>query len=95
MLIGVLNGTLEARDAGTGALLWSYEVEASHGAGGPRARRGPDVRHAALLYPSSWGPDTVAGFVRQAAVGSIFSTPLVAQGLVLFGSADGAMYALE
>ena len=94
VLIGVLNGTLEARDAGTAALVWSYEVEASHGPAG-RVLAADRTFDMPLLYPSSWGPDTVAGFVRQVGVGSIFSTPLVAGGLVLFGSTDGAMYALQ
>jgi outer membrane protein assembly factor BamB len=94
VLIGVLNGQLDARDAGTGALLWSYEVDASHGPAG-RVLATDRTFDGPVLYPSSWGPDTMAGFFRQAAVGSVFSTPLVADGLVLFGSADGALYALE
>jgi outer membrane protein assembly factor BamB len=94
VLIGVLNGTLEARDAASGALLWSYEVEASRGPAG-RVLTPERQFDVPVLYPSSWGPDTAAGFVRQTAVGAVFSTPLVAEGLVLFGSADGAMYALE
>jgi outer membrane protein assembly factor BamB len=94
VLVGVLNGTLEARDVATGAILWSYDVEASHGPAG-RVLTADRTFDLPLLYPSSWGPDTIAGFARQAAVGAIFSTPLVADGLVLFGSADGAMYALE
>jgi outer membrane protein assembly factor BamB len=94
VLIGVLNGTLEARDAGTGALLWSYEVEASRGPAG-RVLAADRTFDTPLLYASSWGASPFAAFVRQAGVGSIFSTPLVAGGLVLFGSADGALYALE
>jgi eukaryotic-like serine/threonine-protein kinase len=94
VLIGVLNGTLEARDAGTGALVWSYEVEASHGPAG-RALAADRTFDMPVLYPSSRGVDTIAGYVRQTSVGAIFSTPVVAQGLVLFGSADGAVYALE
>jgi outer membrane protein assembly factor BamB len=94
VLVGVLNGQLDARDAATGDLLWSYEIEASHGAAG-RVLAADRAFDSAVLYPSSWGPDTMAGFFRQAAVGSVFSTPLVAGGLVLFGSADGALYALE
>jgi len=94
VLIGVLNGTLEARDAGTGALLWSYEVEASRGPAG-RVLAADRTFDQAVLFPSGWGADPYSSFVRQGGVGSIFSTPLVAGGLVLFGSTDGALYALE
>jgi outer membrane protein assembly factor BamB len=94
VLIGVVNGTLEARDATTAALLWSYEVEASHGPAG-RVLGADRTFDMPALYSSSWGADPIAGFVRQTGVGAIFSTPVVAQGLVLFGSADGAVYALE
>jgi outer membrane protein assembly factor BamB len=94
VLIGVLNGQLDARDATTGALLWSYEVEASRGPAG-RVLAADRTFDVPVLYPSAWGPDAMASFFRQTAVGSVFSTALVADGLVLFGSADGALYALE
>jgi outer membrane protein assembly factor BamB len=32
---------------------------------------------------------------RQFAIGAIFSSPLVANGVVYFGSTDGFLYALE
>ncbi len=94
VLTGVLNGTLEARDAGTGALLWSYELEASRGPAG-RVLAADRKFDQPVLFPSNWGADPYAGFVRQGGVGSIFSTPLVANGVVFFGSTDGALYALE
>lgn len=94
VVTGVVNGTLEARDATSGALLWSYEIAASKGPAG-RVLNPDRTFDGPLLYSSSWGVDPIAGFVRQSAVGSILSTPLVAGGLVLFGSTDGALYALE
>ena len=94
VLVGVLNGTLEARDLAGGALLWEFQTEASKRNAGwvltaDRAFNMP------MLYTSNWGEGPIAATVRQFSVGSIFSSPLVAGGVVYFGSTDGTLYALE
>ena len=94
VLIGVLNGTLEARDFATGALLWDYSTDAS------RANQGwaltADRRfNTPMTFRSGWREGMALAFARQSGVGSIFSTPLVAGGVVYVGSADGRLYALE
>jgi outer membrane protein assembly factor BamB len=94
VLLGVLNGTLQARDKASGALLWEFETEAS------RANRGwvltADKRfNAAWLFPSGWREATALGFERQQSVGSFFGSPLVLNGVVYIGSADGRLYAIE
>jgi outer membrane protein assembly factor BamB len=91
---GVLNGTLEARDLASGELLWSWRTDAS------KENRGwaltADGRfNAPFLFTANTGEGTVIGLARQSSVGSIFSTPLVANGVVYFGSTDGNLYALE
>jgi hypothetical protein len=48
-----------------------------------------------LLFPSGLDETTIAGTVREESVGSVYSSPLVANGIVYFGSADGFLYALE
>ncbi len=94
VLVGVLNGTLQARDKASGALLWEFQTEAS------RANRGwvltADKRfNNPLLFPSSWRETAALGAERQTSVGSFFSTPLVMSGVIYVGSADGNLYALE
>ena len=94
VLLGVLNGTLEARDRDDGRMLWQFRTEAA------RANRdwvlAADGKfNAALLYPSSWGDVSAEGARRQQGVGSFFSTPLVADGTVFIGSADSRLYAIE
>ena len=94
LLVGVLNGTLEARDAATGTLLWDYRTEASKANEGwvltaDRRFNGP------LLFSSFWRERWAVAIERQAGVGSFFSSPLVAGGVVYVGSADGRLYALE
>ena len=92
--IGVLNGTLEARDANTGELLWDYQTDAS------KQNKGwvltADRRfNQPLLFFDNWGDAPILAEDRQVSVGSIFSSPLVANGVVYFGSTDGFLYALE
>jgi outer membrane protein assembly factor BamB len=92
--LGVLNGTLEARDRDTGKLLWDFQTEAS------RQNRGwvltADRKfNAPMLYFSSWREGPIVSTDRQSGVGSIFSSPLIVNGVVYTASADGYLYALE
>ena len=94
LMIGVLNGSLEARDRRSGALLWDFRTEASvanHGWALTAERRinGP------MLFPSGWGDALTVQAQRQFAVGAVFSSPLVVGGVVYVGSTDGRLYALE
>ncbi|MBI4902701.1 MAG: PQQ-binding-like beta-propeller repeat protein [Acidobacteria bacterium] len=94
VLVGVLNGTLEARDLETGELLWAFHTETSKRNAGwaltsERKINGP------MLYPSGWREAGPAGAHRQFSNGAIFSTPLVHEGVVFVGSNDGFLYAIE
>ena len=94
VFIGVLNGTLEARDRTTGKVLWSFETEAS------KQNKGWVLtadRHFndPLLYHSSWREDPIVAVDRQFSIGAIFSSPLVIEGVVYFGATDGYLYALD
>jgi outer membrane protein assembly factor BamB len=94
LLIGLLNGTLQARDLAGGGELWTFRTEAA------KANLGwvltADGRiNSSWLSTSSWRDAMALGFERQSSVGSIFSTPLVVGGVVFVGSADGRLYALE
>ena len=94
VFIGVLNGTLQARDRKTGELLWSFET--------PKSKENRDWVLTAdrslndpLLYHSSWRENPIVAADRQFAVGAIFSSPLIKDGVVYFGATDGYLYALE
>jgi len=92
--IGVLNGTLEARDTKTGDLLWDFQVDASKRNNGwvlTAERKFNDP----FLYYSSWREAPIVANAKQMRIGGIFSSPLVVNGVVYFGSADGSLYALE
>ena len=92
--VGVLNGTLEARDLASGELLWEFRTEASKRNVGWVLSA--DRRfNSALLYASSWREAPIVATALQFGVGSIFSSPLVVGGTVYFGSTDGNLYAVE
>lgn len=48
-----------------------------------------------LLFFDSWREAPLVSADRQFAIGAIFSSPLVANGVVYFGSTDGFLYALD
>lgn len=86
--------TLQARDLKTGELLWNFETETSKQNRDwvlTKDRRFNDP----LLYHSNWREDPLVAADRQFANGTIFSSPLVVNGVVYFGSTDGYLYALE
>ena len=94
VFIGVLNGTLEARDTKTGELLWDFQVETS------KQNKGwvltADRKfNTPFLYHSSWCEAPLVANDEQSRIGGIFSSPLVVNGVVYFGSTDGFLYALE
>jgi len=94
VFIGVLNGTLEARDAKTGDLLWDFQVETSKQNKG-WALTADRKFNAPFLYHSSWREAPLVANDQQIRIGEIFSSPLVVNGVVYFGCADGFLYALE
>lgn len=92
--LGVLNGSLEARDLNTGDLLWAFETEAA------RQNRNWALTaegrfNSSMMFTSSWREAPIAAFELQNSVGSFYSSPLVANGVVYVGSADGYLYAIE
>ena len=93
-LIGVLNGTLEARDLKSGDLLWNFRTELSKQNKGWVLAADRKFNQALLFY-SNWREAPIVATDRQINIGAIFSSPLVADGVVYFGSADGFFYALE
>ena len=94
VLIGVLNGTLEARDAKTGELLWDFQTETSKQNKGWVLTAERKFNQPLLFY-SNWRENPIIATDRQISIGAIFSSPLVANGVVYFGSTDGFLYALE
>lgn len=94
LLIGQLNGVLQALTLESGQPLWQFRTEASSANLG-WVLTAEGRLNAGWLFPSGWRDAMAVGFARQSSVGSFFSTALVLDGVVYVGSADGRLYALH
>lgn len=94
VLTGVLNGTLEARDLKSGEVLWDFQTETSKENKGWVLTADRKFNEP-LLFHSPWREAPVVATEKQFNIGAIFSTPLVVNGVVYFGSTDGNLYAVE
>jgi outer membrane protein assembly factor BamB len=94
VLIGVLNGTLEARSLKTGEPLWDFQTETSKQNKGWILTADRKFNEP-MFFTSSWREKPIVGIDRQQDIGGIFSTPLLMNGVVYFGSTDGNLYAIE
>jgi eukaryotic-like serine/threonine-protein kinase len=94
VLIGILNGTLQARDLKTGEPLWDFQTETSKQNKGWILTADRKFNEP-MFFSSSWREAPIVGIDRQQKIGGIFSTPLVMNGVVYFGSTDGNLYAID
>jgi outer membrane protein assembly factor BamB len=92
--VGVLNGTLEARDLDSGNLLWAFETEASKRNDG-WVLTGDRRLNSPFVFRSTWREAPIVAADRQFGIGAVFASPLIVSGVVYFGSTDGSLYALE
>jgi outer membrane protein assembly factor BamB len=94
VLIGVLNGTLQARDLKSGDALWDFQTETSKQNRSWVLTADRKFNEPMVFY-SSWREAPIVGTDRQFNIGAIFSSPLAVNGVVYFGSTDGNLYAVE
>jgi outer membrane protein assembly factor BamB len=95
LLLGLLNGSLQARDLDSGALLWSWRTPAAVANQGWVLDAQGRINGGWLFGGASWHEKPAVAVARQFSIGAVFSTPWVTDdGLVVFGSADGRVYAL-
>jgi len=92
--LGVLNGSVQARNLATGELRWEFQTEAAR-ANREWALTADGKFNFPLLFHSNWREETTLGVQKQNNTGSFYATPLVMDGVVYVGSADGYLYALE
>ena len=74
VLIGVLNGTLQARDLKSGDALWDFQTETSKQNKGWVLTADRKFNEPMVFY-SSWREAPIVGTERQFNIGAIFSSP--------------------
>ena len=91
---GSFNGSLYAVNLQDGKLAWEFQTEAAK-----RNALGAIAADGKLNYPvvftANSFEDMYAASVKLFSLGSIVSSPLVVEGVIYVGSADGNLYALE
>ena len=91
---GSSDGYLNAVDIVHGTLLARFQTDGSKANGGPYT--GEDgVFRAGPMYPDRTLDGMMIGMRTMMTVGSVLSSPVVADGVVYFGSTDGHLYAVR
>jgi eukaryotic-like serine/threonine-protein kinase len=92
--VGSFNGKLYAIDLAAGKIAWEFQTEAAKkdafGVLTPEGGFNPKAVFTSRLYENMY-----VSADRLFSLGSILSSPAVADGIVYVGSADGNLYALE
>jgi outer membrane protein assembly factor BamB len=91
---GSFNGTLYAVDLKAEKIAWEFQTDAAkqNAAGALTADGG---FNKAVVFTSGFYENMYVSADRLLSLGSILSSPVVADGVIYVGSADGNLYALE
>jgi outer membrane protein assembly factor BamB len=93
IFLGKMNGGLVALDFATGRPLWEYQTERSKQNAGWLLNADRSHNSDTTFLSGDYG--TGPGVDRLFSLGVVASSPLVANGVVYFGSTDGFVYALR
>jgi outer membrane protein assembly factor BamB len=93
LYIGSHMGKLIAIDLAGQKTSWTFETEGAklNGAVWTKPDGTPNYEAA---FASDFYDDIVTGVSKMMAIGTILSSPVVADGVIYFGSTDGHLYAL-
>jgi outer membrane protein assembly factor BamB len=91
--IGINSGKLMAVDLNSQKVAWTFETEASKKNGPPLTKADGTPNYEAV-FSDFFYDDMVIGTDKFMSVGTILSSPVVAENVIYFGSSDGNLYAL-
>jgi len=91
--IGSHQGRLLAIDLASQKLAWAFATEAAK-KNGPALTDSKGAPNYEAAFADSFYDDVVSGIQKMFTVGAILSSPTVAGDTILFGSADGNLYAI-
>ena len=93
LYLGSHQGRLLAIDLAAQKLAWSFDTEPFK-TNGPALTDSKGAPNYSAAFADSFYDDIVAGLQKMSSVGMILSSPAVSGETVLFGSADGNLYAI-
>lgn len=93
LYLGSHMGKLIAIDLAGQKIAWMFETEGAKQSAAAWTKPDGTPNYEAA-YASNFYDDLVTGVSRMLAVGTILSSPVVVDGVIYFGSADGNLYAL-
>jgi outer membrane protein assembly factor BamB len=91
---GTSDGWLQAVDLATGKLRGAFQTEGNRQNGAKYLDDKGHFNHAAL-YPENTLEGMFIGVDRMYSMGAVLSSPVIAEGVLYVGSADGRLYALK
>ena len=92
---GSFNGSLYAADLKTGKVAWEFRTDAAKKNSGAYFKADGSPDFGALFQSRFFEIGSFGAGVRLFSLGAIVSSPVVDNGIVYVGSADGNLYALE
>jgi eukaryotic-like serine/threonine-protein kinase len=93
LYIGSHQGRLLAIDLTSEKLAWTFATEAAK-KNGPLLTDSKGAPNYEAAFADSFYDDVVSGVQKMFTVGAILSSPAISGGTILFGSADGNLYAI-
>jgi len=93
LYVGTFGGKLLAMDLKTQKILWEFQTEASK-KNAPGLSKADGTIDLNKMMTRNFYDDMVIGVARYLSTGSILASPVIEHGVILFGSADGNIYAL-
>jgi len=94
LYLGTHEGKLMAIDITTQKPTWTFQTEASKQFG-PKYTKADGKPNYEAAFFDFYYDDMIIGVDKMLSVGAILSSPVVVDKTVYFGSADGALYAVE
>ena len=94
LIFGTSDGLLQMLDRNTGITVATFQTE-GHRQNASKFLDAKGQMIGAALYPDTTLEGAIIGLDRMFSLGSILSSPVVTEGLVVVGSADGTLYALR
>lgn len=94
LFIGSHAGKVLAIDLKAQSLAATFQTEASK-LNGPALTKPDGTPNYAAAFRSGFYDDMVSGVQRMMSVGAVLSSPVVADGVIYFGSTDGNLYAVS